>query len=100
MAAEIRVDTIKSRSGINTISLNNNSFSVISNVGIGTTVATSKLEVVGAVNLSGTPFYQNTNTITQSYTIPVNTNSASYGPIGINTGVTVGVATGSYWKVL
>jgi hypothetical protein len=53
MAAEIRVDTIKSRSGINTISLNNNSFSVLTNVGIGTTVATSKLEIVGSVNISG-----------------------------------------------
>ena len=39
MAAEIRVDTIKGRSGINTFSFKGDGFSFDQKVGIGTTVA-------------------------------------------------------------
>ena len=38
MAAEIRVDTIKSRSGINTLNFTGDGFSFLTNVGIGTTI--------------------------------------------------------------
>lgn len=51
MAAEIRVDTIKSRSGINTISLNNNTLFVESYVGIGTTNAGEALQVDGNIRV-------------------------------------------------
>ena len=47
-----------------------------------------------------TPFYTNPSTITSSYTVPSNQNSFTAGPIGINTGVTVAVSSGSYWKVI
>ena len=39
MGAEIRVDTIKGRSGINTFSFKGDGFSLIKKVGIGTTIA-------------------------------------------------------------
>ena len=51
MAAEIRVDTIKSRAGINTISLNNNTLFVESYVGIGTTNAGEALQVDGNIRV-------------------------------------------------
>jgi hypothetical protein len=51
MAAEIRVDTIKSRAGINTISLNNNTLFFESYVGIGTTNAGEALQVDGNIRV-------------------------------------------------
>jgi hypothetical protein len=51
MAAEIRVDTITSRSGINTIRLNENSFYFEGNVGIGTTISVEKLQVDGNIRV-------------------------------------------------
>lgn len=51
MTAEIRVDTIKSRAGINTISLNNNTLFFGSNVGIGTTNAGEALQVDGNIRV-------------------------------------------------
>jgi hypothetical protein len=83
----------------------NNSY----NVGIGTTNPTQKLHVQGNVIVTGvttsltsinTPFYTNPSTITSSYTVPSNQNSFTAGPIGINTGATVAVSSGSYWKVI
>ena len=53
MAAEIRVDTIKSRSGINTLSLAENSLNFIGSVGIGTTNPTAKLDVFGNAYING-----------------------------------------------
>ena len=73
---------------------------VSGNLGIGTTNPQFKTHIVGDINLSSTPFYQNSNLITSSYTVPINTNAATYGPVGINTGVVVGITSGSYWKVL
>ena len=49
MAAEIRVDTITSRSGINTLSFTGDGFSFLTSVGIGTTITTNP---VGASNTS------------------------------------------------
>jgi hypothetical protein len=53
MTAEIRVDRITSRTGINTLSFSDNGFSFISNTGIGTTNPTSKLTVLGNVDVTG-----------------------------------------------
>ena len=78
-------------------------------VGIGTTNPTSKLHVIGNVLVSGvstsltsinTPFYTNPTIITSSYTVPINQNSFTAGPIGIDTGITISVSSGSYWKVI
>ena len=53
MAAEIRVNQIKSRSGINTLDFTGNGFSFLTNVGFGTTNATSGLTVVGSASITG-----------------------------------------------
>ena len=52
MAAEIRVDTIKGRSGINTFSFKGDGFSFDQKVGIGTTVASDPVKVTNAGKLS------------------------------------------------
>ena len=52
MAAEIRVDTIKGRSGINTFSFKGDGFSFDQKVGIGTTVASDPVTVVNGGKLS------------------------------------------------
>ena len=53
MAAEIRVDRITSRTGINTISFTGDGFSYSTNLGVGTTQPTSKLHVVGDALITG-----------------------------------------------
>ena len=48
MAAEIRVDTIKGRSGINTFSFKGDGFSFDQKVGIGTTIPSDPVKVTNA----------------------------------------------------
>jgi hypothetical protein len=45
-------------------------------------------------------FYENSQTVTTSYTIPAGKNAMSAGPITINAGVTVTVPAGSVWVVV
>jgi len=52
VAAEIRVDTIKGRSGINTFSFKGDGFSFDQKVGIGTTLASDPVKVTNAGKLS------------------------------------------------
>ena len=52
MAAEIRVDTIKGRSGINTFFFKGDGFSFDQKVGIGTTLASDPVKVTNAGKLS------------------------------------------------
>ena len=52
MAAEIRVDTIKGRSGINTFSFKGDGFSFDQKVGIGTTIASDPVKVTNAGKIS------------------------------------------------
>ena len=52
MAAEIRVDTIKGRSGINTFTFKGDGFFFDQKVGIGTTVASDPVKVTNAGKLS------------------------------------------------
>ena len=52
MAAEIRVDTIKGRSGINTFTFKGDGFSFDQKVGIGTTVASDPVTSTNAGKLS------------------------------------------------
>jgi hypothetical protein len=47
-----------------------------------------------------TPIYENTSSITASYTITANSNAMSVGSITIATGQTVTVPTGSRWVIL
>jgi hypothetical protein len=45
-------------------------------------------------------FWNNGQTVTSNYTIPASTNSGTFGPVTINTGVTVTITSGSYWVVV
>jgi hypothetical protein len=91
MAAEIRVDTIKGRSGINTISLDNNTVYFENSVGIGTTNA------LNAASSSNTRVL-NVGVVTANYYYGDGTNLVGVVPgnkttIGITTTEAVGIAT-------
>jgi len=45
-------------------------------------------------------FLENTKTISVNYTIPTNYNAGSFGPVTVNSGVTVTVPSGSTWTVV
>jgi hypothetical protein len=45
-------------------------------------------------------FYQNGQTVTTDYTISTNYNAGTFGPITINSGVTVTIPSGSTWTVV
>jgi len=45
-------------------------------------------------------FYQNGQTVTTDYTITAGQNAGTFGPVSINSGVTVTVPTGSVWSIV
>ena len=45
-------------------------------------------------------FWENQQTVTHDYTITNNTNAGSFGPITVNSGVTVTVGAGETWTVI
>ena len=45
-------------------------------------------------------FYENGQTVTTNYTITNNQNAGSFGPITINSGVTVTIGTGEVWTIV
>ena len=45
-------------------------------------------------------FYENGQTVTTDYTITTSNNAGTFGPVSINTGITVTVPTGSVWTVV
>ena len=45
-------------------------------------------------------FWENQQTVTHDYTITNNTNAGSFGPITVNSGVTVTVGSGENWTVI
>jgi hypothetical protein len=45
-------------------------------------------------------FFENDLTVTGSYTIPTNKNAGTFGPVTVNSGVTVTVPSGSVWTVV
>lgn len=45
-------------------------------------------------------FFENDLTVTTSYTIPTGKNAGTFGPVTINSGVTVTVPSGSVWSVV
>jgi len=102
MAAEIRVDTIKGRSGINTFTFKGDGFSFDQKVGIGTTVASDPVTSVNGGKLSvgvascHTLFVNTINTGTAS-TISSNGNATFSGIVTATQfqggGVGVGIKT-------
>jgi hypothetical protein len=96
-------------------------------VGIGTTNPTSALQVVGDASVSGAItatsfsgdgsnltginagatgggddeiFYENGQIVTTDYTISTSKNAMTAGPIGIATGITVTIPSGSTWTIV
>ena len=53
----------------------------------------------GNTNLNGV-FWENQQTVTHDYTIQNNYNAGSFGPITINSGITVTVGAGESWTVI
>ena len=45
-------------------------------------------------------FFVNSNVVQSDFTIPVNDNAGSFGPITINTGVTVTIPSSSTWSIV
>jgi hypothetical protein len=45
-------------------------------------------------------FMNNGQTITADYTIPTNFNSGTFGPVTVNSGVTITIPTGSTWSIV
>jgi hypothetical protein len=45
-------------------------------------------------------FYLNDTIVTENYTIPTGQNAGTFGPVTINTSVTVTIPSGSYWSVV
>jgi hypothetical protein len=45
-------------------------------------------------------FWQNGNTVTANYTVPVGSNAGTFGPVAINNGITVTISSGSTWSIV
>ena len=63
------------------------------NVGAGT-------GATGGNNGLNRVFYENDNTVTHDYTITNNMNAGTFGPVTINSGVTVTVGSGANWTII
>lgn len=62
-----------------------------------TIVSSSTAPTGGGTNKA---FYLNDITITTNYTIPTGQNAGTFGPVTINSGITVTVPSGSYWSIV
>jgi len=78
--------------------------SMLDNVEGGTDYTTIASNVVitdaGSVRLTDTPFYENRQTVTGSYTVTNGYNAMSAGPITINNGITVTIGDGEAWTIV
>lgn len=61
------------------------------------TTAASSVPTGGGTNKI---FYNNDQTVTDDYSIPPSQNSGTFGPVSIDSGVTVTVPSGSNWTVI
>jgi len=66
-----------------------------------TTTSTIQNNIVAGATGGSTDkiFWENDQTVTTSYTITNNQNAGSFGPITINTGVTVTIGDGETWTI-
>lgn len=72
-------------------------------IGVGTAASGTAGEVLatgGVKTTSNAPFFLNANTVAANFSIPSNYNAVSVGPITVNSGVTVTIATGSSWVIV
>ena len=104
----------------NSLTVGNTLFVVANgNVGVSNNIPGYKLHVTGDLNFTGdiyqngfpfsgsakgnqgdSIFFENGQTITASYTLVANENAMSAGPITVNAGVTVNIASGSVWTIV
>ena len=49
---------------------------------------------------SDSVFFENNQIVTVDYTVPVDKNAGSFGPISINDGITVTVPSGAVWSIV
>lgn len=54
----------------------------------------------GQVTMTSLPYLRNIKTISANYTVQSTYNEASVGPITINSGVTITIASGGTWVIL
>jgi len=66
----------------------------------GTDIAWGEAAAGAAGGGSDKVFWENSNTVTADYTITNNFNAGSFGPITINSGITVTVGAGESWTVI
>jgi hypothetical protein len=59
--------------------------------------STSNVPTGGGTNKA---FYLNDTVIDTDYTVPNNQNAGTFGPVTVNSGVTVTVGSGSYWSIV
>jgi hypothetical protein len=45
-------------------------------------------------------FFENDQSVTNDYTIPSTKNAGTFGPITVDSGVTVTVSSGSVWSIV
>jgi len=73
----------------------NSAYTVTLPAATGTAVLSS-----GMATAPGLPIYENTQTVTASYTITSSSSAMSAGPVTINSGVTVTIPSGSRWVII
>ena len=88
MPSEVRVDTIKTTSGLGTVSLYNH----------GQTL--SGFTTVGTLSLNQFPIISMGQTINSAYNFVPGQNYLSVGPITISSGVVLTIPTGAVWTVV
>lgn len=88
MPSEVRVDTIKTTSGLGTVSLYNH----------GQTL--SGFTTVGTLSLNQFPIISMDQTINSAYNFVSGKNHLSAGPITIASGVVITIPSGAVWTIV
>lgn len=88
MPSEVRVDTIKTTSGLGTVSLYNNGQIL------------SGFTTVGTLSLNQFPIINMNQTINSTYNFASGQNYLSAGPITISSGVVLTIPSGSVWSIV
>lgn len=73
----------------------NNAYTVTLPAATGTAVISS-----GMATAPGLPIYENTQTVTSTYSITSGSSALSAGPVTLNSGVTVTIPSGSRWVIV
>jgi hypothetical protein len=73
---------------------------VVTNGNTAVTYDTSQNAVFVGVVGTASVFFENGQTVSANYTVTAGKNAGSFGPISINSGVTVTVPTGSVWSIV